>query len=146
MAENVATLKCIRSHVITFQNSTPVKLIFPALYMEILGFLVYFLIQSGKLAKEYEITGISMVMVIAMAIIVTISCIQMSRLNTKLNQVRYLIFDSKIFEKEYWTESERTTAVEYAKDSMTYMRVNTIAYVIAIINLFCLSILICSLI
>lgn len=144
MAENVATLKCIRSHVITFQNSTPVKLIFPALYMEILGFLVYFLIQSGKLAKEYEITGISMV--IAMAIIVTISCIQMSRLNTKLNQVRYLIFDSKIFEKEYWTESERTTAVEYAKDSMTYMRVNTIAYVIAIINLFCLSILICSLI
>lgn len=144
MAENVATLKCIRSHVITFQNSTPVKLVFPALYMEILGFLVYFLIQSGKLAKEYEITGISMV--IAMAIIVTFSCIQISRLNAKLNQVRYLIFDSNIFEKENWSESERCTAVEYAKDSMTYMRVNTIAYVIAIINLFCLSILICSLI
>lgn len=144
MADNVATLKCIRSQVGSFQNSTPVKLIFPALYLEILGFLIYFLIGNGSFSKEYEITGISMV--IAMAIIVTISCVQISKLNAKLNQVRYLIFDSDIFEKTHWSEKERMSAVEYAKDCMTYMRVNTIAYIFAIVNLFCLSVLICSII
>lgn len=145
MAENVATLRCIRNHVIKYQNSSYLKFVFPALYIELLVFMAYLIFTSGSIHNaELKITCISFT--VAVAIIVTISYIQMKRLNDKLNQVRSLIFDSGIFEKEEWTDNERSTAVDYARDSMTYMRIITIAYVIAVINLFCLSVLISGII
>lgn len=145
MAENVATLRCIRNHVIKYQNSFHLKFVFPALYIELLVFMAYLILTSGPIHNaELEITCISFT--VAVAIIVTISYVQMKRLNDKLNQVRSLIFDSGIFEKEEWTDNERSTAVDYARDSMTYMRILTIAYVIAVINLFCLSVLISGII
>lgn len=145
MAENVATLRCIRNHVIKYQNSSFLKLVFPTLYLELLVFMFYLVKSSNNIHNsELKFTCISFTFL--MAIIITISYIQMKRLNDKLNQVRSLIFDSKIFEKEVWTESERDTAVGYARDSMTYIRITTIAYVIAVINLFCLSVLISGII
>ena len=88
------------------------------------------------------IFAVVIILVIVLAVVITIAYIQMNRLNNKLMQVRYLIFDSDLFEKEVWTESERATAVEYAKDSLSFMQINTIAYVFSLVNLFVLTLFI----
>lgn len=139
MAENIATLKCIRSQVLKIQNDRRMKLIFPALYAELVAFTICVLLSS-KITSGLEVTSLSLVIVLA--VVITIAYIQMNRLNNKLMQVRYLIFDSDLFEKEVWTESERATAVEYAKDSLSFMQINTIAYVFSLVNLFVLTMII----
>ena len=68
----------------------------------------------------------------------------MKKLNAKLTQIRYLIFDTDIYEKKDWNAEERASAVEYVKDSQQYLRICVIAYIFAIINLFTLSVLISS--
>lgn len=140
MAENIATLKCIRSQVLKIQNDRRMKLIFPALYAELLAFSICVLLSS-KITSGFEVTSLSLVIVLA--VVITIAYIQMNRLNNKLMQVRYLIFDSDdLLEKEFWTENERATAVEYAKDSLSFVQINTIAYVFSLVNLFVLTLII----
>lgn len=139
MAENIATLKCIRSQVLKIQNDRRMKLIFPALYAELIAFAICVLL-SNKITSGLEVTSLSLVVVFA--VVITIAYVQMKRLDNKLMQVRYLIFDSDLFEKETWTESERATAVEYAKDSLSFMQINTIAYVFSLVNLFALTLII----
>lgn len=79
-----------------------------------------------------------------MAIIVTIAYIQMKKLNVKLTQIRYLVFDADIYEKKEWNEEERSSAIEYVKDSQQYLRICVVAYIFSIVNLFTLSVLISS--
>lgn len=142
MAENAATLKCIRTQVLKFQSNWYVKLAFPALYAEMLIFVIY-LMGSGYL-KNAGLGFTSVSFVVALAIIVTIAYIQMKKLNAKLTQIRYLIFDTNIYDKKDWNEEERASAVEYVKDSKQYFHICVIAYIFAIVNLFTLSVLISS--
>lgn len=142
MAENAATLKCIRTQVLKFQSNWYVKLAFPALYAEMLIFIIY-LMGSGNL-KNAGLGFTSVSFVVALAIIVTIAYIQMKKLNAKLTQIRYLIFDADIYEKKDWNDEERSSAVEYVKDSQQYLRICVVAYIFAIVNLFTLSVLISS--
>lgn len=142
MAENAATLKCIRTQVLKFQSNWYVKLAFPALYAEMLIFIIY-LMGSGHL-KNAGLGFTSVSFVVALAIIVTIAYIQMKKLNAKLTQIRYLIFDADIYEKKDWNDEERSSAVEYVKDSQQYLRICVVAYIFAIVNLFTLSVLISS--
>lgn len=142
MAENAATLKCIRTQVLKFQSNWYVKLAFPALYAEMLIFIIY-LMGSGNL-KNSGLGFTSVSFVVALAIIVTIAYIQMKKLNAKLTQIRYLIFDADIYEKKDWNDEERSSAVEYVKDSQQYLRICVVAYIFAIVNLFTLSVLISS--
>ena len=46
MAENAATLKCIRTQVLKFQSNWYVKLAFPALYAEMLIFIAYMMVYQ----------------------------------------------------------------------------------------------------
>lgn len=142
MAENAATLKCIRTQVLKFQSNWYVKFAFPALYAEMLIFIVYMMV-SGYF-KNAGIGFTSSSFVVALAIIVTIAYIQMKKLNVKLTQIRYLVFDADIYEKKEWNEEERSSAIEYVKDSQQYLRICVVAYIFSIVNLFTLSVLISS--
>lgn len=142
MAENAATLKCIRTQVLKFQSNWYVKFAFPALYAEMLIFIVYMMVSGYFKNARLEFTSASFV--VALAIIVTIAYIQMKKLNVKLTQIRYLVFDADIYEKKEWNEEERSSAIEYVKDSQQYLRICVVAYIFSIVNLFTLSVLISS--
>lgn len=142
MAENAATLKCIRTQVLKFQSNWYVKFAFPALYAEMLIFIVYMMVSGYFKNSGLGFTSASFV--VALAIIVTIAYIQMKKLNVKLTQIRYLVFDADIYEKKEWNEEERSSAIEYVKDSQQYLRICVVAYIFSIVNLFTLSVLISS--
>ena len=142
MAENAATLKCIRTQVLKFQSNWYVKFAFPALYAEMLIFIVYMMVSGYFKNAGLGITSASFV--VALAILVTIAYIQMKKLNVKLTQIRYLVFDADIYEKKEWNEEERSSAIEYVKDSQQYLRICVVAYIFSIVNLFTLSVLISS--
>ena len=142
MAENAATLKCIRTQVLKFQSNWYVKFAFPALYAEMLIFIVYMMVSGYFKNAGLGFTRASFV--VALAIIVTIAYIQMKKLNVKLTQIRYLVFDADIYEKKEWNEEERSSAIEYVKDSQQYLRICVVAYIFSIVNLFTLSVLISS--
>lgn len=142
MAENAATLKCIRTQVLKFQSNWYVKFAFPALYAEMLIFIAYMMVSGYFKNAGLGFTSVSFV--VALAIIVTIAYIQMKKLNAKLTQIRYLVFDADIYEKKEWNEEERSSAIEYVKDSQQYLRICIVAYIFSIVNLFTLSVLISS--
>lgn len=142
MAENMAALNQIRIQVAEYQKSLKSKLTFPALYAELVIFTIY-LILSNKNKYSFEIELTSFIFVILLGVVITLAYIQMKRLNTKLAQVRYLIFSShSIFDHEDWNDQERASAVEYARDSSAFVQINCLAYVFAMLNLLILSVLI----
>lgn len=144
MTENVVTLNKIRAQVLDCQNSMKMKLAFPALYLELVIFMAY-LILSHRTSSNTEIQVTSFVFILALALIISLAYYQMKRLNSKLTQVRYLIFSStEIFEKEFWDEKERASAIEYVKDSSAFVQINCLAYVFAMLNLLILTVLIAS--